>query len=61
MVLNVVGSNPTGHPKEEVERLPFFVSGGMRTHGFVIAIPFKKVQYFSEKEKVSGISSLFFS
>jgi hypothetical protein len=56
-----VGSNPTGHPKEEVERLPFFVSGGMRTHGFVIAIPFKKVQYFSEKEKVSGISSLFFS
>ena len=33
MVLNVVGSNPTGHPKKEVERLPFSVSGGVRTHG----------------------------
>ena len=36
MVLNVVGSNPTGHPEEEVKRLPLFLYSGVRTYGFVI-------------------------
>ena len=34
MVLNVMGSNPIGHPrKKEVERLPFFVHYGVTQLG----------------------------
>ena len=37
MVLNVVGSNPTGHPKEQLrKRLLFLCTVVNRTHGFVI-------------------------
>ena len=37
MVLNVVGSNPTGHPLKEVDKTSFFcVRWGENPKGFVI-------------------------
>ena len=52
MVLNVMGSNPIGHPKKGSLSASFFASYGVRTHGFHITKDKRKVAEISLSDQI---------